>query len=65
MDSSIAIRTAIYREHSHAEGEISFYAGGGIVSDSELAQEYAEIQDKASGLLKTMQHFLRLNQAAS
>ncbi|MBZ4200672.1 MAG: aminodeoxychorismate synthase component I [Methylotenera sp.] len=65
MDSSIAIRTAIYREHSHAEGEISFYAGGGIVSDSELALEYAEIQDKASSLLKTMRHFLRLNQAAS
>jgi isochorismate synthase EntC len=36
---------------------MSFYAGGGIVSDSLLEQEYAEIQDKASSLLKTMRHF--------
>lgn len=57
MDSNIAIRTAIYHETGQGEGEMSFYAGGGIVSDSLLEQEYAEIQDKASSLLKTMQHF--------
>ncbi|MEY4928833.1 MAG: chorismate binding enzyme, partial [Pseudomonadota bacterium] len=39
------------------DGEMSFCAGGGIVSDSLLDEEYAEIQDKASSLLKTMQHF--------
>lgn len=57
MDSNIAIRTAIYHETGQGEGEMCFYAGGGIVSDSLLEQEYAEIQDKASSLLKTMQHF--------
>ncbi|MEY3862385.1 MAG: hypothetical protein RIR60_751 [Pseudomonadota bacterium] len=59
MDSNIAIRTAVYRETNHADGEMSFYAGGGIVSDSLLDEEYAEIQDKASSLLKTMQHFFK------
>ncbi|MEY4928292.1 MAG: hypothetical protein RL279_31 [Pseudomonadota bacterium] len=57
MDSNIAIRTAVYREADQGDGEMSFYAGGGIVSDSLLDEEYAEIQDKASSLLKTMQHF--------
>jgi para-aminobenzoate synthetase component 1 len=57
MDSNIAIRTAVYREAKQGDGEMSFYAGGGIVSDSLLDQEYAEIQDKASSLLKTMRHF--------
>ena len=57
MDSNIAIRTAVYREGDQGEGEMSFYAGGGIVSDSLLDEEYAEIQDKASSLLKTMRHF--------
>ncbi len=57
MDSNIAIRTAVYLEDENALGEISFYAGGGIVSDSELAQEHAEIQDKASSLMKAMQYF--------
>ena len=57
MDSNIAIRTAVYREAEQGDGEMSFYAGGGIVSDSLLDEEYAEIQDKASSLLKTMRHF--------
>lgn len=52
MDTNIAIRTAVC-----AEGEISFYAGGGIVADSELEKEYAETLDKASSMLKTMQYF--------
>lgn len=55
MDTNIAIRTAVY-----SEGEVSFYAGGGIVADSELEKEYAETLDKASSMLKTMQHFSRL-----
>jgi para-aminobenzoate synthetase component 1 len=63
MDSNIAIRTAIYREDEQGGGEMSFYAGGGIVSDSSLEQEYAEIQDKAASLLKTMQHFFSDTQA--
>ena len=56
MDTNIAIRTALYRE-GHYEGEISFYAGGGIVADSILEKEYTETLDKASSMLKMMQYF--------
>jgi para-aminobenzoate synthetase component 1 len=52
MDTNIAIRTAVC-----TDDEISFYAGGGIVADSELEKEYAETLDKASSMLKTMQYF--------
>lgn len=52
MDTNIAIRTAVC-----TEGEISFYAGGGIVADSVLEKEYAETLDKASSMLKTMTFF--------
>ncbi len=52
MDTNIAIRSAVY-----SEGEISFYAGGGIVADSILEKEYAETLDKASSILKTVQCF--------
>jgi para-aminobenzoate synthetase component 1 len=52
MDTNIAIRTAVY-----AQGEISFCAGGGLVADSILEDEYAETQDKAASLLKAMQFF--------
>lgn len=52
MDTNIAIRTAVY-----ADGEISFYAGGGIVADSVLEKEYAETLDKASSLLVSLQSF--------
>ena len=60
MDTNIAIRTAVYSKQGQDAGEISFYAGGGIVADSQLEKEYAETLDKASSILKTMQHFLRL-----
>ncbi|MCB5189648.1 aminodeoxychorismate synthase component I [Methylobacillus arboreus] len=52
MDTNIAIRTAIY---SH--GEIRFWAGGGIVADSEADKEYRETWDKASTMLKLIEHF--------
>jgi para-aminobenzoate synthetase component 1 len=52
MDTNISIRTAIY---SH--GEIRFYAGGGVVADSELAKEYRETWDKASSLLELLKAF--------
>lgn len=58
MDTNIAIRTAVY-----AAGEISFCAGGGIVADSILENEYAETLDKAASLLKTMQFFQQKAQA--
>jgi para-aminobenzoate synthetase component 1 len=57
MDTNIAIRTAVYIKNSDAEGEISFYAGGGIVADSELEKEYTETLDKASSMMKVMQFF--------
>ena len=56
MDTNIAIRTAVYQQRN-GEGEISFYAGGGIVADSDLKKEYKETLDKASSMLKVMQYF--------
>ena len=52
MDTNIAIRTAIY-----SRGEIRFYAGGGIVADSELSKEHSETLDKASSMLALIQRF--------
>jgi para-aminobenzoate synthetase component 1 len=45
MDSSIAIRTLV-----HTEGEMRFWAGGGIVADSILEDEFAETEHKAAGM---------------
>ena len=53
MDLNIAIRTLVY-----AHGTISFWAGGGIVADSRLEDEYQETFDKAAAMLTL------LNQAA-
>jgi len=52
MDTNIAIRSIVY-----ANNEISFYAGGGIVADSEMLKEYTETWDKAASMLKLMQYF--------
>ncbi|PKO25222.1 MAG: aminodeoxychorismate synthase, component I [Betaproteobacteria bacterium HGW-Betaproteobacteria-8] len=52
MDTNIAIRTAVY-----SNNEIRFWAGGGIVSDSEMQKEYRETWDKASSMLQLMQCF--------
>ena len=52
MDTNIAIRTAVYSHH-----EIRFWAGGGIVADSEMQKEYRETWDKASSMLELMRHF--------
>ena len=49
MDSNIAIRTLV-----HSQGTIRFWAGGGIVNDSDLEEEYQESFDKASALLKLL-----------
>ncbi|MDO9280780.1 MAG: aminodeoxychorismate synthase component I [Methylotenera sp.] len=57
MDTNIAIRTALYVANDDAGGELSFYAGGGIVADSDLEKEYAETLDKASSLLKMLKFF--------
>ncbi len=50
MDLNIAIRTLVY-----ARGTISFWAGGGIIADSRLADEYQETFDKAAAMLKLLQ----------
>lgn len=50
MDVNIAIRTLV---HSH--GVIRCWAGGGIVADSRLEDEYQETFDKAAAMLKLLQ----------
>lgn len=60
MDTNIAIRTAVYVEEADGvAGEVSFYAGGGIVADSDMQKEYAETLDKASSMLKLMEFFTK------
>ncbi len=55
MDTSIAIRTALVNQN-----ELSFYAGGGIVADSDERKEYNETLDKASSFITVMKFFMRL-----
>ena len=50
MDLNIAIRTLVF-----SRGEIRFWAGGGIVADSRVEDEYQETFDKASAMLKLLQ----------
>jgi para-aminobenzoate synthetase component 1 len=58
MDTSIAIRTAVV---SH--GSVRFWAGGGIVADSKVEDEYQETFDKAAALLKLLQQSAALETA--
>jgi para-aminobenzoate synthetase component 1 len=50
LDTSIVIRTLLY-----TGGRVYFSAGGGIVADSKLEDEYQETFDKAAALLKLLQ----------
>jgi para-aminobenzoate synthetase component 1 len=50
MDLNIAIRTLVY-----SRGAIRFWAGGGIVADSTLEDEYQETFAKAAALLALLQ----------
>ena len=50
MDSNIAIRTLV-----HSNNTVRFWAGGGIVNDSVLEEEYQESFDKASAILDLLQ----------
>ncbi|MEY4683760.1 MAG: hypothetical protein RLZ25_219 [Pseudomonadota bacterium] len=50
MDSNIAIRTLI-----HSGDRIRFWAGGGIVADSEADSEYAECHHKAAAMLRLVE----------
>lgn len=52
MDSNITIRTLVF-----ADGEIRFWAGGGIVADSDADAEYQEQLDKAAAMLNILQQY--------
>lgn len=52
MDTNIAIRTLV-----HSDGNIRFWAGGGIVNDSVMEDEYQESFDKAAALLSLLEQF--------
>jgi para-aminobenzoate synthetase component 1 len=47
MDTNIAIRTLV-----SSNGQLRFWAGGGIVADSDADAEYQECLDKASAMLR-------------
>ena len=49
MDSNIAIRTLLM-----TGGKVYAWAGGGIVADSQLQQEYQESFDKATAMLQVL-----------
>jgi len=49
MDTNIAIRTLV-----HSAGTIRFWAGGGIVNDSVMEEEYQECFDKAAAMLNLL-----------
>jgi para-aminobenzoate synthetase component I len=55
MDTNIAIRTAVV-----GNNKLSFYAGGGIVADSDVSKEYAETLDKVSSFATVIKFFTRL-----
>jgi para-aminobenzoate synthetase component 1 len=50
MDTNIAIRTLV-----HSKNTIRFWAGGGIVNDSVVDDEYQESFDKAAAMLDLLQ----------
>jgi len=52
MDSNIAIRTLVYDK-----SEVCCWAGGGIVADSNLAEEHQETLHKASAMLKLLRQY--------
>ena len=52
MDSNIAIRTLV-----HSANSLRFWAGGGIVADSNAELEYQECYHKASAMLHLVEQF--------
>ena len=52
MDSNIIIRTLVF-----SNNKIRFWAGGGIVADSNAQAEYQETLDKTSAMLKILQQY--------
>jgi len=52
MDSNITIRTLVY-----SDKRLRFWAGGGIVADSNVDDEYQEAKDKAAAMIQLVDHF--------
>jgi para-aminobenzoate synthetase component 1 len=52
MDTNIAIRTLV-----HSQNTMRFWAGGGIVYDSVMEDEYQESFDKAAALIELLKLF--------
>lgn len=50
MDTNITIRTLVFNDK-----RLRFWAGGGIVADSELADEHQEVLDKAAAMLDVIE----------
>lgn len=50
MDSNITIRTLVFSDR-----RLRFWAGGGIVSDSQEEAEYQEVHDKAAAMLRLIE----------
>jgi para-aminobenzoate synthetase component 1 len=50
MDLNVAIRTLVHRD-----GAVRFWAGGGIVADSNVEQEFQETLDKASPMFRSLE----------
>ena len=50
MDTNIAIRTLVWSDDS-----LRFWAGGGIVADSDAAAEYQECLDKAAAVIELLE----------
>ncbi len=49
MDSNITIRTLVYNDN-----RLRFWAGGGIVADSNAASEHQEVLDKAAAIFNVL-----------
>lgn len=52
LDTNISIRTAVVTDNT-----MRFWAGGGIVTDSVMQEEYQETWDKASSMLNLLNKF--------
>jgi len=50
MDSNITIRTLVF-----SDNRLRFWAGGGIVKDSQAEAEYQEVHDKAAAMLRLIE----------
>jgi len=50
MDSNITIRTLVY-----SDDRLRFWAGGAIVADSDVDDEYQEVHDKAAAMLRLIE----------